>query len=74
MAVKEKLNVPATDTRSAAGRVRAARSDALVTKMQSTIERTFGLPVGSVKLVAPSKKHKLDETSTVGDLRALWPK
>lgn len=58
--------------RKAAGRVRSARSDALVTKMQATIESAFGLPEGSVQLVPPRRSSKLDATSTVGDLRALW--
>ena len=59
--------------KTTAGRVRSARSDALLTRMQSTIETTFGLPVGSVKLVGPRKSvKKLHEESTVGDLRTLW--
>lgn len=63
---------PLARTRGAAGRSRAARSDASLARMQSTIEEAFGLPTGSVKLVSPGKRNKLDETSTVGDLRALW--
>jgi len=61
-------------TPKAAGRVRSARSDALVVRMQATIEATFGLPEGCVKLVGPKKSAKVDESSTVGDLRALWQK
>jgi hypothetical protein len=40
--------------------------------MQATIEAAFGLPEGSVKLVGPRRSSKLDESATVGDLRALW--
>jgi hypothetical protein len=53
-------------------RVRAARSDASISKMQGTIELAFGLPVGSVKLVGPRRSSKLDEGATIGDLREVW--
>jgi hypothetical protein len=65
---------PNTTSKASAGRVRSARSDALVVRMQATIEAAFGLPEGSVKLVGPKKGSKLDESSTVGDLRSLWQK
>lgn len=57
---------------STVARSRAARSDALITNMQKTIEDMFGLPEGSVKLTAPRRSIKLDEGATVGDLRQLW--
>lgn len=61
-----------TQRTTSGNRVRAARSDASIVKMQATIEAAFGLPEGSVKLVGPRKNVRLDDAATVGDLRALW--
>ena len=32
----------------------------------------FGLPAGSVKLVGPRRSSKLEDGSTIGDLRQVW--
>lgn len=53
-------------------RVRSARSDASLLRMQATIENTFGLPEGSVKLVGPRRGAKLGDEATIGDLRVAW--
>lgn len=52
-------------------RFRKARSDASVSSIEQTIEKKFGLPGGSVKLVYPSgRKARMD--ATVGSLLAHW--
>ncbi len=58
---------------SVIGRSRGARGDALLTNLQSTIEKAFRLPEGSVKLIAPGNR-KLDEGAKLEDLRARWEK
>lgn len=54
-------------------RVRSARSDASLVKLQVTIEDQFKLPRGSVQLVAPGRR-RMGETDRVEDLRAKWEK
>lgn len=54
-------------------RVRGARSDASLVKLQATIEDHFKLPRGSVQLVAPGRR-RMDEADRVEDLRAKWDK
>lgn len=54
-------------------RVRGARSDASLVKLQATIEDHFKLPRGSVQLVAPGRR-RMEETDRVKDLRARWDK
>ena len=54
-------------------RYKKAKSDALVPSIQATIEKKFGLPAGSVKLVYPSGR-KARSDSTVGAVRAHWDK
>lgn len=54
-----------------AARFRRARADATIASIQRTMERKFGLPEGSVKLVYPSgRKARVD--ATVGSLTAYW--
>jgi hypothetical protein len=54
-------------------RYKRAKSDALVPSIQATIEKKFGLPAGSIKLVYPSGR-KARSDSTVGAVRAHWDK
>ena len=52
-------------------RFRKAREDASIVSIQTTMEKKFGLPSGSVKLVYPSgRKARAD--STVGLLKKRW--
>jgi len=52
-------------------RFKVLRSDGSIETAQKTIETTFGLPVGAVKLVYPSgRKARAD--STVGALLKYW--
>lgn len=52
-------------------RHRAARSDARVGSMRSTIEDVFGLPEGSVKLCDP-EGNSLRADARIGTLRRRW--
>lgn len=52
-------------------RFRAAKADAHLSSMQATLEKTFGLPAGSVRLVYPSGR-KARSDSTVGTFRDHW--
>ena len=52
-------------------RIRKAKSDAALSSIQSTMEKTFDLPIGSIRLFYPSgRKARTD--STVGALRDHW--
>lgn len=52
-------------------RFRVARSDATIEVIQRRIQKDYGLPVGSVKLVYPSgRKARAD--ATVGALLRNW--
>jgi hypothetical protein len=54
-------------------RFRKAKSDGSIATLQRTLERQFGLPSGSVKLVYPSgRKARTD--ADVGALRQHWRK
>lgn len=52
-------------------RYRRARADATLGGLQETVEVTFGLPSGSVRLVNPDGR-KLRSDATVGTLRKNW--
>lgn len=54
-----------------ATRFRRARADATIASIQRTMERKFGLPEGSVKLVYPNGR-KARSDATVGSLTAYW--
>jgi hypothetical protein len=56
-----------------AKRYRAARSDATVGSIVKTIEETFNLPLGSVKLQYPSGKEA-NSDKTIKSLRKRWGK
>ena len=52
-------------------RFKVLRSDSSIETAQKTVETTFGLPTGAVKLVYPSgRKARAD--STVGALLKYW--
>lgn len=52
-------------------RYQRARTDASIEAIQGKLEKAFGLPSGSVRLVYPGgRKMPLD--FTVGDLRSRW--
>ena len=54
-------------------RQRKAKSDGSVGTLQKTIEKNYGLPAGSIKIVYPSgRKARID--ADVGALRAHWKK
>ena len=54
-------------------RARKAKADGSVGTLQKTIEKTFGLPADSIKIVYPSgRKARVD--ADVGALRAHWKK
>jgi len=52
-------------------RFRKARSDSTIRKLAAAIEAVRGLPVGSVRIVAPSGRKMRDDAS-VAALRARW--
>ena len=52
-------------------RYRVAKKDASIESIQTTLEKKFGLPAGSIKLIYPSGR-KARSDSTVGALRAHW--
>jgi len=52
-------------------RFRKARADSSISSVQKTIERKFGLPTGSVKLVYPNGR-KTRSDSSVGILKERW--
>nr|WP_280177504.1 ankyrin repeat domain-containing protein [Microvirga pakistanensis] len=52
-------------------RYRKARADATLGGLQATVETTFGLPSGSVRLINPDGR-KLRSDATVGTLRKAW--
>lgn len=54
-----------------AKRFRAANGSATIEKIQSKIEKTFGLPCGSVRLVKPNSKVRTHD-GTVKSLRTTW--
>ena len=54
-----------------AGRIRAARADASVSVIRTTIEKRFGLPEGSVALCGPDGKP-LRGNAKIGTLRSRW--
>lgn len=60
-----------TPAEAKVGRVRRARADASVKSIQKNIEKTFGLPLGSVKLIRPSGRA-FDENSKMIDFRSAW--
>jgi hypothetical protein len=49
----------------------SARGDASVGSLQGTIEKQFGLPDGSVRLLRPSGRAKRSDAS-VSSLRRDW--
>lgn len=49
----------------------SARSDASVGSLQRTIEKQFGLPDGSVRLLRPSGRSKRSDAS-IASLRDDW--
>jgi hypothetical protein len=52
-------------------RFRKAKADASIENIQTTMEKKFGLPRGSVRLVYPSgRKARID--ANVGALRKSW--
>ncbi len=54
-------------------RHRKAKADGSVGTLQKTIEKNFGLPAGSIKIVYPSgRKARVD--ADVGALRTHWKK
>jgi len=52
-------------------RFRKAREDCSIGAVQRTLEKKFGLPPGSVKLVYPNGR-KARSDSTVGILKENW--
>lgn len=54
-------------------RFKSARSDATLKTIKANIEKVFGLPAGSVAIVAPGNR-KTDPHSTVKDLKETWSK
>lgn len=54
-------------------RYRKARNDASISSIQKTMEKKFGLPEGSVKLVNPNGR-KIRSDATVGTLVSNWEK
>lgn len=52
-------------------RVRKARSDGFVGALERTIERCFGLPKGSVRIIAPNGRN-IRSDARVGTLRRVW--
>jgi len=54
-------------------RQRKAKADGSVGTLQSTIEKNYGLPAGSVKIVYPSGR-KARSDADVGALRTHWQK
>lgn len=65
--------VNGSSRKSKAKRFRAANGNATVEKIQSNIEKTFGLPSGSVRLLKPNNKLRT-EAGTVKVLRNRWKK
>ena len=61
------IKVKADSTR----RQRNARRDAYIPSIVRTIEKTFKLPHGSVKLIYPSGRQAHSD-ATVGSLRKQW--
>ncbi|MDD3758564.1 MAG: hypothetical protein PHN76_10410 [Advenella sp.] len=57
--------------RNSGSRFRAARSDASVKSIQSSIEEVYGLPRGCVCLLTPEKK-KASPSSSIKKLRDKW--
>lgn len=54
-------------------RQRKAKADGSVGTLQKTIEKNYGLPAGSTKIVYPSgRKARID--ADVGALRTHWKK
>ncbi len=52
-------------------RQRKAKADGSVGTLQKTIEKNYGLPAGSIKIVYPSgRKARID--ADVGALRTHW--
>lgn len=52
-------------------RYRQLRADAKIASVTADLERTLGLPVGSLQLVKPNGK-RIRADATVGTLRAEW--
>lgn len=50
---------------------RAARSDGSIGSLQTTIEETFNLPEGSIRIVKPNGRAKRADAS-VQSLRSEW--
>lgn len=54
-------------------RYRKAKADGSIGTLQKNLEKTFGLPKGSVKLIYPSgRRARVD--ADVGALRKHWKK
>ncbi|NOH45031.1 hypothetical protein F0259_14615 [Vibrio cyclitrophicus] len=64
-------NLVAPHSKGIYTRSRAARSDAKVGSIRTTIEDVFGLPEGSVKLCGPEGKSLRSDTK-IGTLRRRW--
>lgn len=52
-------------------RVRKAKSDGSIGTLQNSIEKSFGLPEGSIKVVYPSGR-KARSDADVGALKKHW--
>jgi hypothetical protein len=52
-------------------RFKRARSDGSLGSLQRLIERIFGLPQDSVRIVFPTGR-KMRSDATVGSLRRIW--
>ena len=56
-----------------AGRVQRAHKDGKLKSIKREIEKLYGFPKGSVRLVKPNKRAMRDD-ATVATLRAAWQK
>ena len=71
MATKKAAPAKAVKRVSKPIRQRKAKADGSVGTLQKTIEKNYGLPAGSIKVVYPSgRKARID--ADVGALRAHW--
>jgi hypothetical protein len=52
-------------------RFRKARADAKIEALQGAIQKSFGLPSGCIKIVAPNGRKQRRNT-TVGRLKKNW--
>ena len=52
-------------------RYRRVKADCSIPTLQQTIENTFGLPQGSVRIIYPSQR-KAPSNADVGLLRKRW--